>query len=187
MATDTDKIISKTGSQMQKSIQFLESELSKIRAGKASPKMVEGIMVDYYGSPTPINQVANVSVADTRTLTIQPWEKGMIQALEKALFSANLGVTPQNDGEMIRLFMPPLTEDRRKDLVKQVKAEGENAKISIRNARREALEEIKKLEKDGLSEDEAKNFEGRVQGLTDKHSEQIDTICNAKEKEIMTI
>ncbi len=187
MSEQVDIVIQNTDDQMQKVISHLETELIKIRAGKANPQMLEGIMVDYYGSVTPINQVANVSVTDARTITLQPWEKAMIAPIEKALMQANLGVTPQNDGIVIRLFMPPLTEERRKELVKKVNAEGEHGKVSIRSVRRDMIESIKKLQKEGLSEDIAKGSEGRVQGITDKYIALIDQHCKDKEKEIMTI
>lgn len=187
MSEQVDIVIQNTDDQMQKVISHLETELIKIRAGKANPQMLEGIMVDYYGSATPINQVANVSVTDARTITLQPWEKAMIAPIEKALMQANLGVTPQNDGIVIRLFMPPLTEERRKELVKKVNAEGEHGKVSIRSVRRDMIESIKKLQKEGLSEDIAKGSEGRVQGITDKYIALIDQHCKDKEKEIMTI
>lgn len=187
MSEQAEQIISNTGAQMKKAIQHLEQELVKIRAGKANPQMVEGIMVDYYGNPTPINQVANINVTDARTLSLQPWEKSMIQPIEKALLMANIGITPQNDGQIIRLFLPPLTEERRKDLVKKVNNEGETGKIAVRSSRRDAIEQIKKLQKDGMSEDEAKDSEGRIQGLTDKYIALVDTVCQEKEKEIMTI
>jgi len=187
MSEQADQIISNTGAQMKKAIQHLEQELVKIRAGKANPQMVDGIMVDYYGNPTPINQVANINVTDARTLSLQPWEKSMIQPIEKALLMANIGITPQNDGQIIRLFLPPLTEERRKDLVKKVNNEGETGKIAVRSSRRDAIEQIKKLQKDGMSEDEAKDSEGRIQGLTDKYIALVDTVCQEKEKEIMTI
>src|SRR6187455_868677 len=138
--------------QMKKAIDHLEVELVKIRAGKANPQMVDGITVDYYGSPMPLNQVSNISVMDARTLSIQPWEKNMLQPIERAIIASNMGINPQNDGNNIRLFLPPLTEERRKELVKKCNGEGENGKISIRNIRREAIEQIKKLQKDGLSE-----------------------------------
>ncbi len=187
MSEQVDKIIKDTGEQMKKAIGHLESELIKVRAGKANPQMLEGLMVDYYGSPTPVNQVANVTVADARTLTLQPWEKPMIAAIERAIMQANLGVTPQNDGQIIRLFLPPLTEERRKELVKRVNAEGEQAKIALRNIRRDMIEQVKKLQKDGLSEDEAKDAETRIQGTTDKNIALVDQHCKDKEKEIMTI
>lgn len=187
MSEEADNIINNTTELMKKAQSHLEAELQKVRAGKASPQMLEGIVVDYYGSPTPISQVANISAVDARTISLQPWEKTMIQPIERALLMANLGVTPQNDGQVIRLFMPPLTEERRKELVKKVNNEGENGKIAIRSIRRDAIEQIKKLQKDGLSEDEAKGAETRVQGVTDKNIAIIDDQCKEKEKEIMTI
>lgn len=187
MSEESEKIINNASELMKKAQIHLDAELQKVRAGKASPQMLDGIMVDYYGSPTPINQVANISAVDARTITLQPWEKAMIQPIERALLMANLGVTPQNDGQIIRLFMPPLTEERRKELVKKVNNEGENGKIAIRNIRRDAIEQIKKLQKDGLSEDEAKGAEANVQTLTDKNIVLIDEQCKEKDKEIMTI
>src|SRR5215213_506467 len=144
---------------MKKAINHLETELTKIRAGKANPQMLDGIVVDYYGSPTPINQVGNISVMDARTLGIQPWEKNMLQPIERAIIASNIGINPQNDGNIIRLFLPPLTEERRRELVKRANGEGESSKVAIRNLRREAIEEIKKLQKEGLSEDESKDAE----------------------------
>src|SRR5213592_1395916 len=141
---------------MKKAINHLEAELAKIRAGKASPQMLDGIVVDYYGSPTPIGQVGNISIMDARTLSIQPWEKNMLQPIERAIIAANIGINPQNDGNQIRLFLPPLTEERRRELVKKCQGEGEHSKVAIRNIRRDALEHIKKLQKNGLSEDIAK-------------------------------
>lgn len=187
MSEQTDQVIHEAGASMKKALRHFEQELSKIRAGKASPQMLDGVMVDYYGSPTALNQVANVTVADARTLTIQPWEKSMIQPVERAIMAANLGVTPQNDGQVIRLFMPPLTEERRKELVKRVNAEGEHCKVTVRSVRREGIEQLKKMQKDGLSEDLAKQSESNVQELTDKHIALIDQYCRDKEKEIMTI
>ena len=172
---------------MKKAIGHLETELTKIRAGKASPAMLEGIMVEYYNNPTPINQVANVSTPDARTLNIQPYEKSMLAEVEKAILAANIGITPSNDGENIRLFMPPLTEERRKEMVKKVFAEGEKAKVSIRNIRRDAMEGIKKMEKDGLSEDVAKGANKDIQDFTDKYSASVDSLCQTKEKELMTV
>lgn len=176
-----------TKTNMEKAIQHLESELSKIRAGKASPDILNGIMVPYYGTPTPIDQVANVNVMDSRTLSVQPWEKNMMQEVERAILAANIGITPQNDGQLIRLFMPPLTEDHRKNLVKKAAAEGEQAKVSIRTIRREGMDKIKKLQKESLSEDEAKNAESAIQNLTDTFTNKIDQYCAAKEKQIMTV
>ncbi|HZH87643.1 MAG TPA: ribosome recycling factor [Chitinophagaceae bacterium] len=187
MAEQAEKIKKNASEGMQRALKHTEQELIKIRAGKATPLMLDGLMVDYYGSPTPIAQVANISIADSRTLTIQPWEKPMIAAIERSILEANLGVTPQNDGEIIRLFMPPLTEERRKDLVKQAFAEGEQGKISVRNIRRDHIDQIKTLQKEGLSEDMAKGFEDDIQDLTNSHIEQIDQLCKAKEKDIMTI
>ena len=173
--------------RMDKSIEHLENELMKIRAGKASPRIVDGIMVDYYGVQTPINQVSNVGTPDAKTVAIQPWEKNMIDSIEKAIMQANIGITPMNNGEIIRLSIPPLTEERRKDLVKQVKAEGENTKIGVRNCRRDANEELKQLQKDGLPEDEEKTGIAEVQKITDIYIEKIDKILEVKEKDIMTV
>ena len=172
---------------MKKAINHLEAELIKIRAGKANPQMLDNIVVDYYGSPMPINQVANISVMDARTLTIQPWEKNMLQPIERAIINGNIGVTPQNDGVIIRLFLPPLTEERRKELVKKCLAEGEHSKVAVRSIRREAIESIKKLQKSGLSEDAAKDAEADVQQVTDKFISQIEKHLGIKEKEIMAV
>lgn len=187
MTDNLDQIISDAGSHMKKAIGHLEAELVKVRAGKATPNMLDGINVDYYGNPTPLNQVANVTTPDARTISLQPWEKNMLGPIEKAIIASNIGLNPQNDGSIIRLFLPPLTEERRKDLVKRVNAEGETAKIAIRNIRRDAIEAIKKLQKDGLSEDAAKDAEGRMQGVTDKYIALTETHCKDKEKDIMTI
>lgn len=173
--------------QMTKAISHLESELQKIRAGRANPTMLDSIHVDYYGSGTPLSQVANISTPDARTLQIQPWEKNMITPIEKAISNANLGYNPTNDGQVIRINIPPLTEDRRKDLVKQSKSEAEHARVTVRNIRRDANEAIKKLQKDGLPEDQAKAAEGKVQNLTDDSIAKIDKHLEAKEKEIMTV
>jgi ribosome recycling factor len=187
MTETLDSIVSDVSSQMQRAIAHLEVEIGKVRAGKATPQIVDGIFVDYYGNPTPLNQVANVLVADARTLSIQPWEKNMLGPIEKAIIASNIGLNPQSDGIFIRLFLPPLTEERRKELVKRVLNEGEQAKIAVRNIRRDSLEQVKKLQKDGLSEDTAKDGEGRIQGITDKHIALVDQHCKDKEKEIMTI
>jgi ribosome recycling factor len=172
---------------MAKAIAHLESELSKIRAGKAAPQMLDGIYVDYYGANTPLSQVASVNTPDARTLTIQPWEKQMLGPIEKAIFSSNIGLTPQNDGIQIRLNIPPVTEERRIGLVKQSKAEAEHCKVSIRNIRRDANEAIKKLVKDGLAEDLAKDAEAKIQQLTDNFIVKADKHLETKEKEIMTV
>ncbi len=187
MTDEISNIIKNAEDLMKKAINHLEAELVKIRAGKANPQMLDGLVVDYYGSPVPINQVANVSAADARTLTIQPWEKNMLQPIERAIINANLGVTPQNDGALIRLFMPPLTEERRKELVKRCQAEGEHSKIAVRNIRRDAIESIKKLQKNGLSEDAAKDAESDVQNVTDKFIALVDKHLASKEKEIMSV
>lgn len=187
MISDTGSLVSDTESAMKKAISHLESELVKIRAGKASPQMLDGITVDYYGTPTPINQAGNISAMDARTLTIQPWEKNMIQPIERAIMQANIGVTPQNDGATIRIFLPPLTEERRREMVKRANGEGEHGKVSIRNIRRDAIEKIKKLQKDGLSEDAAKDAEGDIQNLTDRFISLVDKHLAAKDKEIMAV
>jgi ribosome recycling factor len=187
MSEDVSQIVSSAEDHMKKAIAHLEAELVKIRAGKATPQVVDGIMVDYYGSPTPINQVGNISVMDARTLTIQPWEKNMLQPIERAIIAANIGINPQNDGNQIRLFLPPLTEERRRELVKKCQGEGEHSKVAIRNIRREAIEHIKKLQKNGLSEDIAKDTETNVQDLTNKFITAVDKHLASKEKEIMSV
>ncbi len=187
MAEDIASIKASAQDHMQKAINHLEAELLKIRAGKANPQMLDGIQVDYYGSPMPLNQVSNISVMDARTLSIQPWEKNMLQPIERAIIAANIGVTPQNDGALIRLFLPPLTEERRKELVKKCHAEGEHSKVAIRNIRRDAIEHIKKLQKNGLSEDVAKDAEADVQQVTDKYIAAVDKHLASKEKEIMSV
>ncbi len=187
MSTDTAMLLLETEESMKKAINHLEAELAKVRAGKASPQMLDGIHVDYYGSATLIGQAANMSVVDARTLTIQPWEKNMLQPIERAILQANIGVTPQNDGNIIRIFLPPLTEERRKELVKKVQHEGENAKVSVRNLRRDAIEKVKKMQKDGLSEDAAKDTEVDIQEITDRFIALIEKHLDAKEKEIMHV
>ncbi len=187
MTEGTEKIISETENGMRKAINHLETELTKIRAGKANPTMLDGIMVDYYGNPTPVSQVGNIAVMDARTLTIQPWEKNMLQAIEKAIMVSNIGINPQNDGNIIRLFLPPLTEERRRELVKRCSGEGEQAKVAIRSIRRDGIEDIKKQQKDGLSEDAAKDAEKEIQDLTDRFSGLVEKHLEAKEKEIMAI
>lgn len=187
MADDISLLKSGADEGMKRAISHLEAELIKIRAGKANPQMLDGIVVDYYGSPTPIGQVGNISVMDARTLSIQPWEKNMLQPIERAIIAANIGITPQNDGALIRLYLPPLTEERRKELVKKCLAEGEHSKVAIRNIRRDAIEGIKKLQKNGLSEDVAKDAEADVQTLTDKFINTVDKHLTQKEKEIMAV
>lgn len=187
MTEDISQIIAVADDNMKKAIGHLETELTKIRAGKATPQMLDGIMVDYYGSPMPINQVANISAMDARTLSIQPWEKNMLQPIERAIIAANMGINPQNDGSFIRMFLPPLTEERRKELVKKCQGEGEHSKVAIRSIRREAIESIKKLQKNGLSEDAAKDAEAEVQQVTDRFITFVEKHLAAKEKEIMSI
>lgn len=172
---------------MEKSIQHLETELTHVRAGKVSPAMLDGIMVDYYGSQIPINQAANVSIADARTLVIQPWEKNMLAVIEKAILAANIGITPHNDGTAVKLFQPPLTEERRKEFVKKAHTIAETARVSIRNIRRESVDHIKKLSKEHVSEDQIKDGERDVQDLTNKFITLVDKHLAAKEKEIMTV
>lgn len=187
MTDDLLIIMDDTEDQMNKAIAHLEAELVKIRAGKATPQMLEGIMVDYYGAVTPISQVANISVMDARTLSVQPWEKNMLQPIERAIIASNIGINPQNDGNIIRLFLPPLTEERRKELVKRSNGEGEQSKVAVRSIRRDAIEYIKKLQKEGLSEDEAKDAEKDTQDLTDRFIATIDKHLAKKEKEIMAV
>lgn len=172
---------------MKKAISHLEVELAKVRAGKANPQMLDGITVDYYGTPTPINQIGNISVMDARTLSIQPWEKNMLHPIEKAIIASNIGINPQNDGNLIRLFLPPLTEERRRELVKKAQAEGEHSKVAIRNIRRDAIESIKKAQKNGLSEDAAKDAEADVQNLTNRYIDVVDKHLASKEKDIMAV
>jgi len=187
MTEDFSAILEEAKNSMKKAIEHLEAELIKIRAGKANPVLLNGIMVEYYGNPTPINQVANISVMDARTLSVQPWEKNMFQPIERAIIAANIGINPQNDGNIIRIYLPPLTEERRKELVKRCNNEGEHAKVAIRNIRREAIEKIKKLQKDGLSEDAAKDAEQDMQHITDGYITTVDKHLSLKDKEIMAI
>lgn len=187
MSEETKKILSDTETSMNKALDHLEAELAKIRAGKANPSMLDGIMADYYGNPTPINQIANVSVLDARTVSVQPWEKNMLQPIERAITMANIGINPQNDGNTIRLFLPPLTEERRKELVKKCNGEGEHAKVAVRNIRRDSIEHIKKLQKDGLSEDAAKDAEESIQQTTNKFIALVEKHLASKEKEIMAV
>ena len=187
MTEDVSITLQMAEESMQKAINHLEAELVKIRAGKANPTMLDGIVVDYYGAATPIAQIGNISALDARTLTIQPWEKNMLQPIERAIINSNLGINPQNDGNIIRLFLPPMTEERRRELVKRSQGEGENCKVSVRSIRREAIEDIKKLQKNGLSEDAAKDAEAEVQELTNKYIAYVEKHLASKEKEIMSI
>ncbi len=184
---DTKTILNDATARMQKAVDFLEESLANIRAGKASINVLNGVFVDYYGSQTPVSGVASVTVPDAKTILIQPWDKNMIRLIEKAIIDSNIGLTPSNNGESIRLSMPPLTEERRKELVKQSKAEAENARVSLRNARRDAVESFKKAVKEGMPEDEGKDGETQAQKLLEKFNKAIDVAFEKKEKEIMTV
>ncbi len=172
---------------MEKSITHLEREFQNIRAGKASPDMLEGILVDYYGVTTPINQTANITSPDPRQIIVQPWDKSVIGAIEKAIMAANLGLNPKNEGEVLRIIVPSVTEERRIDLVKQAKSQAEDTKIGIRNARRSGNDEAKSLEKEGIPEDDVKKLQDDIQKLTDEFTEKVDKLFEAKDKDIMTI
>ncbi len=184
---DTKTILNDATVRMQKTVDFLEESLANIRAGKASVNVLNGVFVDYYGSQTPVSGVASVTVPDAKTILIQPWDKNMIRPIEKAIIDSNIGLTPSNNGESIRLSMPPLTEERRKELVKQSKAEAENARVSLRNARRDAVEAFKKAVKEGMPEDEGKDGENQAQKLLEKFNKAIDSAFEKKEREIMTV
>lgn len=184
---DIKEFEKKAEGKMQGAVEFLEESLAHIRAGKANPRILDGIKLDYYGTLSPLSGVASINTPDAKTIVIQPWEKKMLSEIERAIINSDLGLNPNNDGEVIRLSIPPLTEERRKDLVKQSKQEAEDAKISVRNARRDAIEAIKKSVKDGTPEDVAKDGEASVQKLHDKYIKQVDDLFAAKEKEIMTV
>lgn len=184
---DLTKTMDDAKAHMEKALEHLEHELVKLRTGKATTALVSDMIVEYYGSPTPLPQVANIQVSDARTIVIQPWERNMLSPIERVLINANLGVTPANDGEIIRLSIPPLTEERRKELVKKAKHAGEESKVGVRNARHKALDHIKKAVKEGLPEDMGKRKETELQDLVNKYVEQVDKIVAAKEKEIMTV
>lgn len=183
----TKQILDNCTEKMQKGLEFLEETLLNIRAGKASVNVLNGVTVDYYGSPMGVDKVASVNVPDARTILIKPWEKNMIAPIEKAIINANIGLTPSNNGEEIRLTIPIVTEERRKQLVKQVKEEAEKGRVSLRNSRRDAVEAFKKAQKDGMPEDEAKNGEAETQKVYDKFSKKVDEVIAAKEREIMTV
>ena len=189
MLTDRAKeIVNSTDSKMKDAVLFLEEDLKTYRVGKANPSVFNPVMVDYYGSPTPLAQVASIAVPDAKTLVIQPWEKTLIPKIEKAIMDANIGLTPMNNGEIIRCTVPALTEERRKDLIKKAKAAGESTKIIVRNTRRDGVDALKKAQKnEGLSEDTEKEAEAEVQKLTDKYVKSVDETVSAKEKEIMTV
>ncbi len=187
MSEEIDILLEEAEEKMGNSIAHLERELTKIRAGKANPQMLDSVKVDYYGVITPLAQVSNINTPDPKNIIVQPWDKNMLEPIEKAIMAANLGFNPQNDGTIIRIIVPPLTEERRKELVKKVKTEGENTKVSIRNIRREVIDSAKKLEKEGVPEDLVKRFENQVQELTNKFISSIDEKVDEKEKDIMTI
>lgn len=181
-------VINSTKEKMQRRIDHLESEYSAIRAGRANPGVLDKVTVDYYGTPTPVNQVAAVSIAEARTLVVQPWDTSLLKDLERAIQMSDVGINPQNDGKVLRLNFPPLTEERRKDIVKEIKEMAEECKVQIRNARRDAIDKIKALKKSGdITEDDQKNGEKKVQDLTDKFTKEVDAVSDKKQKEIMAI
>lgn len=184
---DIKEIEKSAEAKMQATVEYLEESLSRIRAGKANPKILDGIKLDYYGTLTPLSGVASISTPDAKTIIVQPWEKQMLREVEKAIMDSDVGITPENNGEVIRLGIPPLTEERRKSLVKQSKGEAEEAKISVRNARRDAIDSVKKSVKDGTPEDVAKDSEATIQKIHDKYVKRIDEIFAIKEKEILTV
>lgn len=185
--SDAKKVLEQVKDKMSKAVEYLDNELATYRVGKANPSIFSGISIEYYGTPTPLAQVASITVPDARTMIIQPWEKSLIQQIEKAIMAANLGFTPQNNGEIIRIQVPPLTEERRKELVKKAKNEGETARISLRNARRDGVDLLKKYQKEGLSEDVVKDTETFIQKELDVYSKKVEEILSVKEKEIMTV
>lgn len=184
---DVSKAMAEAKAQMDKALEHLDHELTKLRTGKASVAIVQDLLVDYYGAPTPLAQVANVQVSDARTIVIQPWERNMLGPIERVIINSNIGITPANDGEIIRLSVPPLTEERRKELVKKAKHAGEESKVGVRNARHKALDFVKKAVKDGLPEDMGKRKETELQDMVNKYVEQVEKVVATKEKEIMTV
>ena len=187
MNEEVELVIEETRDRMQKALEHLEYELSRLRAGRATPVLLEGIPGDYYGVNSPLSQVSNINTSDPKTILIQPWEKSMLGTIEKAIMAANIGLTPMNNGEVIRIGIPPLTEERRHQLVKQVRNEGETAKISIRNARKWANDELKKMLKEGLPEDIEENASESVQEMTHEFSAKVDKVMALKEKDVMTV
>lgn len=187
MTEELEMIYDEFRSSNQKTMSHLENELTKVRAGKASPSMLNGVLVEYYGAPTPLQQVANVTTMDARTITVQPWEKNMLNDIAKGIMNANLGLNPQNNGEVLIIAVPPLTEERRRELVKKAKSEGEHAKVGIRNHRKDALDMVKELRNEGLSEDLQKDAEDQIQGITNSFIKKVDDLVELKEKDIMTI
>jgi len=187
MLEEVNLILEESESGMQKSLVHLNSELSKIRAGRANPSMLDTVKIDYYGTPTPLAQIGNVSTLDSRTLTIQPWEKSMLDEISRAIINSNLGLNPQSNGEVIIISVPVLTEERRKDLVKRARAEGEHAKVSVRSQRKDANDMVKSLKDEGMSEDAIKNAEGDIQKLTDRYIQKVDDLVDKKEADIMKV
>src|SRR6056297_1377962 len=187
MNDEIEKVIKDTKSRMKKTIDHLADELARIRAGKANPRILDGVYVDYYGASTPLYQLANIGTPDAKTITVQPWDKNALKEIEKAIMDSNLSLNPQNDGEIIRINIPPLTEERRKELVKQVHSEAESARVSIRSVRREAKEQLKKMKNEGVPEDETDRGEEEIQKLTDEFGKKVDEIMKEKEEEIMTV
>ena len=187
MNEEVELVIEETKDRMQKALEHLEYELARLRAGRANPVLLDGITVDYYGVNSPLSQVSNINTPDAKTILIQPWEKNMLGTIEKAILAANIGLTPMNNGEVIRISIQPLTEDRRHQLVKQVRNEGETAKISLRNARKWANDELKKMLKDGLPEDIEKDASENIQDMTHDFSAKVDKVMATKEKEVMTV
>ncbi|MBM3404363.1 MAG: ribosome recycling factor [Bacteroidetes bacterium] len=187
MTEESEFCLEEAREGMTNALQHLEKEFHKLRAGKASPAMLEGVKIDYYGAMTPLDQTANINTPDPRQIIVQPWDKSVIGLIEKAIMAANLGFNPKNEGDILRIQVPPLTEERRRDLVKKAKSEAENAKISIRNIRRSANETAKQLKKDGVAEDEIEKLENDIQKLTDDFISRVDKILEAKEKDIMTV
>lgn len=184
---DVSTILADAKAHMEKALDHLDHELQKIRTGKASTSLVADLLVDYYGTPTPLPQVANLSVTDARTIAIQPWERNMLGPIERVIINSNIGITPANDGEVIRLSVPPLTEERRKEMVKKAKHAGEESKVGVRTARHKALDHLKKAIKDGLPEDMGKRKETELQDMVNKFVEQVDKVVAVKEKEILTV
>ncbi len=187
MTEEIDILFENIEEKMQNAITHLEKGLLKIKTGKANPAMLNGVMIDYYGTLTPLVQVSNINTPDAKTISVQPWEKNMIPVIETAIINSNLGMNPMNKGDIIMINIPPLTEERRKELVKQARAEGENIKVSIRTCRKDANEQIKKMQDNGVSEDICKDAKHKIQQFTSRYSKDIDEIIQIKEKEIMTI
>lgn len=183
-----DDLIRECEEKMKKTLSVLEKDLGKVRAGRASPALLEGIRIDYYGTPTPIQQLASISIPESRTIVIQPWDRSVLGEIEKAILRSDLGLTPQNDGKVIRLVLPRLSEERRRELVKLVKKMGEESKVALRNIRRDVIEELRRMEKEKqLSKDDLKRYEGEVQKLTDRYVEKVDKMVAEKEKEILEV